>query len=225
MISNEKNNTLLLPQTFAFKKLLISVVVLVIFHLVGFWGMVFSPDPTYFQNLTPLNLLLTAFLLFINHRNFNAAFFLFFTGTFLAGFFAEVVGIHTGWLFGQYSYGAALGFKLWEVPLIIGLNWVILVYCTGILARKWQQNRFGAAFLAAVLMVLLDFFIEPVALAYDFWGWKNGAIPAWNFVCWFGLAFVLQLAFQRAEFEKNNRMAGPVFATILLFFFALNLFL
>ena len=78
MISNEKSNTLLLPQIFASKKLLISVAVLIIFHLVGFWGMVFSPDPTYFQNLTPLNLLLTAFLLFINDRNFNAAFFNFF---------------------------------------------------------------------------------------------------------------------------------------------------
>ena len=225
MITKEKNNTRPLSQLLVSKKLPISIAVLVIFHLVGFWGMAFSHDSTYFQNLTPLNLLLTAFLLFINHQHFNSAFWLFFSGTFLAGFLAEVVGVHTGLLFGNYRYGEALGFKLWEVPVLIGLNWVILVYCTGILALKWQQSLFGASFLAALLMVLLDFFIEPVAVTFDYWSWKNEVIPAWNFICWFGLAFILQLAFQHSRIDKTNRMAGPVFFTILAFFFALNLYL
>ena len=226
MISQEKNNALLFPQTLTSRKLLfISVAVLVIFHLVGFWGLVFSPDPAYFQNLTPLNLLLTAFLLALNHVNFNRSFFRFLAGTFLIGFFAEVVGVHTGLLFGDYQYGEALGIKFWDVPFLIGLNWVILVYCTGILARKWLPNRYGAALLAALLMVLLDFLIEPVAVAYDFWSWENGVIPAWNFICWLGLALLLQLGFQTLAITKINNLAGPVFLTMLLFFFALNLFL
>src|SRR5689334_23098853 len=38
---------------------------------------------------------------------------------------AEVIGVATGAIFGAYSYGEVLGFKLLEVPLIIGLNWVV----------------------------------------------------------------------------------------------------
>src|SRR5688572_616881 len=171
MISSEKSNTLSLPRLFTSKKVAFSVAVLVIFHLVGFWGLIFSGNPTYYQNLTPLNLLLTNFLLFANHKHFNKAFFGFVALTFLTGFFAEVIGVHTGLLFGNYAYGEALGFQLWNVPVLIGLNWVLLVYTTGIFARNLFKNAALAAFTGALLMVGLDFFIEPVAMNYDFWSW------------------------------------------------------
>ncbi len=225
MISNEKNNTLPLPRLFTAKKVPFSIAVLVIFHLVGFWGLVFSGDEKYYQNLTPLNLLLTNFLLFFNHKTFGRAFFLFAGITFLAGFFAEVIGVHTGLLFGNYAYGEALGFKLWQVPVLIGLNWVMLVYCTGSVARKWLKSPVLAAFAGALLMVGIDFLIEPVAVKYDFWSWQNSHIPAWNYVCWFGLAIALQLYFQFSGVDKNNRLAAAVIVTQIAFFFALNLFL
>ena len=45
---------------------------------------------------------------------------------FAIGFSAELIGVHSGMLFGNYSYGNNLGLKLAEVPLIIGINWGVL---------------------------------------------------------------------------------------------------
>jgi uncharacterized membrane protein len=49
-----------LPLVFTPKKVAFSVVVLLIFHAVGFRGLACSNHPETFQALTPLNLLLTA---------------------------------------------------------------------------------------------------------------------------------------------------------------------
>jgi len=225
MISNENTNTLPLPRLFLSKKVAFSAAVLLIFHLVGIWGLVFSGNAIYYQQLTPLNLLLTNLLLFINHRNFTRAFFLFAGITFLASFLAEVIGVHTGLLFGEYAYGEALGLKLWNVPLLIGLNWLMLVYCAGAVARKWFKNYLAAAFAGATIMTLLDFLIEPVAMQTDFWSWHNNNIPAFNFVCWFGLALLLQLLFQKLEINRTNPLASLVLLTQTVFFLVLNLFL
>lgn len=199
----------------------LAVAVLVIFHAVGFWGLVFSGEPAYFQRLTPMNLLLTNALLFSFHRRWNAPFILFAVVVFAVGFLAEAVGIHTGLLFGNYSYGNALGFKVWEVPLLIGLNWLMLVYVTGHISNYTSLPWVAKAILGALLMVLLDYFIEPVATQYDFWSWRGEQIPLSNFAGWFILAFLLQLYFQRAAIFKCNLLAPYVYLVQLLFFIGL----
>ena len=45
---------------------------------------------------------------------------------FLIGMFSEFIGVNYGVIFGEYIYGNNLGFKLFGVPFLIGLNWVIL---------------------------------------------------------------------------------------------------
>jgi uncharacterized membrane protein len=203
----------------------LAVAVLVIFHAVGFWGLLFSQDPEYFQSLTPLNLLLTYTLLFAFHKRWNATFILFAVVVALAGFMAEVVGIHTGLLFGNYSYGEALGTKLFEVPLLIGLNWLMLVYTTGHLANYTKLHWLVKALLATLLMLGLDFFIEPVAMRFDFWDWAGSRIPVSNYIGWFGLSLGLQVYFQKAAIFKQNRMAPFVYLVQLIFFVSLYLFL
>lgn len=224
MISTDTIKLNFPSRLFTEKKLPFSVAVLVIFHAVGFWGLIFSGEPETYQRLTPLNLLLTYFLLFLNHQRFNVAFFAFAVLTFLAGFFAEVLGVHTGLLFGNYIYGEALGFKLWHVPLLIGLNWVMLVYSIGITVRNWIKKPAFTAIIAAFLMVLLDLFIEPAAMQFDFWSWKNDQIPVQNFVGWLALSLLLQLYFQRSKVCKTNKIAPVVFGLQTLFFVALFLF-
>jgi uncharacterized membrane protein len=179
---------------------------------------VFSGEPAYFQNLTPLNLLLTNALLFAFHRSWNRGFILFAVLTFAVGFFSEVVGIHTGLLFGDYTYGQALGTKVWEVPLLIGLNWLMLVYSTGHLSNYTSWPWWGKAVLGTLLMLLLDFFIEPVAMQFDFWSWHGGSIPVSNFIGWFAVAFILQLYFQRDHFKQHNLLAPYIYVVQLIFF-------
>lgn len=198
-----------------------ALAILVIFHGVGFWGLLFSGRPGYFQELTPFNLLLTNLLLFSLHRGWNMTFIVFAIVVMLAGFFAEVVGVHTGLLFGNYSYGAALGIKLWDVPLLIGLNWLMLVYSTGTIVSNLKVNTWLKATVGAGLMVLLDFFMEPVAMQFDFWTWEGGHIPLSNFIGWFGLSLLLQLYFQLADVNKQNLLAPYVYVLQLLFFIGL----
>ena len=198
-----------------------AIAVLVIFHAVGFWGLLFSGDPAYFQNLTPMNLLLTNTLLFAFHKGWNRAFILFAILTFAVGFFSEVLGVHTGLLFGDYTYGQALGLKVWEVPLLIGLNWLMLVYTTGCISNYTNWHWMARAILGTSLMVLLDFFIEPVATQFDFWSWSGNKIPLSNYLGWFAVAFILQVYYQKAHFTKNNPLAAFVYLVQLLFFLGL----
>jgi uncharacterized membrane protein len=195
--------------------------VLIIFHAVGFWGLLFSGDPEKFQRLTPMNLLLTNFLLFSFHRNWNASFVLFAVVVATVGFMSEVVGVHTGLLFGDYAYGASLGAKVWDVPLLIGLNWLMLVYTTGHLVNLTRLHWLAKALLGALLMVLLDFFLEPVAVAFDFWSWQGGAIPWSNYAGWLGVALLLHVYFQWAPIYKHNQLAPYVYLVQVIFFVSL----
>jgi len=48
----------------------------------------------------------------------------------IIGFLIEVIGVKTGYIFGRYYYGQSLGYHLLSVPLLIGLNWGVLLYST-----------------------------------------------------------------------------------------------
>lgn len=85
-----------------------------------------------------------------------------------SGYLIELIGIITGLIFGEYAYGSGLGLKLFDVPLIIGLNWAILVFATAALTQQFLWPTWLKATLAATLMVAYDFFLEPVAINFDF---------------------------------------------------------
>lgn len=203
----------------------VAVAVLIIFHMVGFWGLQFSDNPTYFQTLTPLNLILTATLLFSFHKYWDKTFVTFMLVVALAGFAAEVIGIHTGLLFGNYAYGEALGIKLWEVPLLIGLNWLILIYVTGQIADYTGGSIWIKSFIGAQLMVLLDIFLEPAAVKFDFWQWAGNDIPVSNYLGWFGISYLLQYYYHRMPADKQNPIAVYVYTVQLFFFVCLYMFL
>ncbi|WP_066507326.1 carotenoid biosynthesis protein [Rufibacter sp. DG15C] len=195
--------------------------VLFLFYAVGFWGLGFSAHEPWFQALVPFNLLLTNTILFLFHRGWTRSFFLFAFTAWAAGFLFEWIGVHTGLLFGEYSYGAALGFKVDHIPLLIGLNWLMLVYSSGHLVQRWISHWLVRAFLGALLMVSLDVLIEPVAVRFDFWSWHQNQIPFSNFLGWFGVALLLQVYFHKADFRKDNPMAPWVFVVQVLFFLGL----
>jgi uncharacterized membrane protein len=206
-------------------KVMAAMTVLVIFHAVGLVGLTMSGHPAWFRALTPLNLLLTMGVLFGFHQGWNKAFGLFAGVVLLTGFLVEVVGIHTGLLFGHYRYGQALGPKLWEVPLLIAGNWLLLVYATGSLVQALPAPGWARALAAAALMVGLDLLIEPVAAVLDFWTWEGYRIPASNYWGWLGVSWLLQLYFQQARFGKYNPLALVVYGLQALFFLGLNLLL
>ncbi|MFC6996528.1 carotenoid biosynthesis protein [Rufibacter roseus] len=201
----------------------LAIGVLLLFYSVGFWGLGFSSYKAWFQALVPFNLLLTYTLLFLFHRSWNRSFYLFAATAWLAGMAFEWVGVHTGLMFGEYVYGSTLGWQLWAVPLLIGVNWLMLVYSSGHLLKRLNIHWFFRAILGAGLMVLLDYFMEPVAVHFDFWQWHHEVIPFSNFIGWFLVALLLQIHFHKASFRKNNAIAHWVFLVQLLFFAGLHL--
>ncbi|GAB3332346.1 carotenoid biosynthesis protein [Hymenobacter humi] len=193
-----------------------------LFHITGFVGLAFSNNPSFYLRFTPLTLLLTAGLLFAFQPGRSVGFWSFCVSVSLLGFAAEVVGVFTGKFFGHYSYGQTLGFKVLDVPLAIGLNWLVLTYVCGVLARYIPLPELPRTILAALLMVGLDLCMEPVASTYDFWHWTANVIPLQNFRDWFIFSCVLQMLFNRANFTKSNPLVPIVYLTQLLFFFLLG---
>lgn len=193
-------------------------------YLAGIIGLLLPQTTALFQSLTPFNLALSAGILLYFHRHWNRSFILFCVLSFFTGYFAEVAGVATGLIFGSYSYGPTLGWQLLEVPLIIGLNWFMLIYSTGTICAPLQIPLVLKAMLASGLMVVLDLFIEPVAVAYDFWQWENGVIPWQNYAAWFLISFSLHLLFYLLPFQKSNRAAKYLYLLQLIFFIILCLF-
>jgi putative membrane protein len=202
-------------------RLLIARILIVALYVVGIIGLSIPEYRDLFLRLTPVQLLTSLFLILAFHRGWSDAFPIFAAAAFWIGLGAEVIGIHTGYLFGDYVYGPTLGPMLWEVPILIGVNWFVLAYCTGIVFSK-ISNDYYAAFLGATAMTALDYIMEPVAVVLDMWYWKFEVIPASNFVGWFGIAFVIHFIFRKANFEKSNPLAALLLISMILFFAILN---
>ena len=199
-----------------------------LFHVTGFVGLAFSSDPGFYLRYTPLTLGLTALLLLWLQPERDASFWGFCLTVVLLGFGAEFVGVNTGKLFGHYTYGDTLGFKLFDqqpfqgVPPMIGLNWLVLTYLCGMLVRYVPMGELARILIAAMLMVGFDACLEPVAGRFDFWHWSAHVIPAQNFRDWFIFACILQMLFNRTTFAKRNPLVPLVYLTQLLFFFLLG---
>jgi len=191
-------------------------------HVAGIAGLSIPSTRELFQSLTPINLFLTAAIVLHFEEEKNARYLLFILITFTIGFFVEVLGVHTGFIFGEYQYGKTLGIKFLEVPLAIGLNWVIMVYATALFARSVSQKKYYTVVLAALLMTIMDLIIEPVAIKFDFWTWSEVKVPLRNYIGWFVTSLVLQFIFLFLMPRSNNSLAIRLLYILIGFFLVLN---
>jgi bisanhydrobacterioruberin hydratase len=196
----------------------------VLFYTVGFFGLSSEAFVALFKDLVPFHLLLMFVLIIISHENRNRAFWTFVIVTYIAGFLIELAGVKTGYIFGEYSYGATLGYKIADIPLIIGVNWVLMVYSTGAILENLKiKNRIILALIGAALLAIIDMLIEPIAVKYDYWSWANNEIPVHNTIGWFLFSFLMMSVFYMLRFEKNNPVGSILFIIQALFFLALNI--
>ncbi len=105
-------------------------------------------------------------------------------------FAVEVVGIKTGLIFGEYRYADGFVFQLMDVPPVIGINWAVLILSAHGLVQATVRKRQWTPLITAVLIVLFDIILEPVAMKIDFWQWDKGIVPAQNYFVWFIIAFL-----------------------------------
>ena len=147
----------------------------------------------------------------------------YFLATLLFGYFIELLGVHTGWPFGIYSYSDSLGLKILEVPLVVPFAWVMMVHPVLVAARRITRKwtfLYGGALLAA-----WDLFLDPQMVAAGRWSWKvEGAhvpftpdVPLSNLFGWLlaGLTIVALLNIL-LPFERRKESANLTAVTILL---------
>jgi len=202
----------------------VGIGVLCILYLVGFVGIGLNVAPELIF-LTPLNLIIS--LLVAKHFESNSikSYILFSIPVFLLGYGIEVAGVQTGVIFGEYEYGSILGIKFWRTPLMIGVNWVLLTYAAGYTVNTLSPNLNSVikAAIAATLLVLLDFLIEPVAVKWDMWSWAEVDIPMQNYLAWWLIAFIMMQIFYYSFKNSTNKVAVAVLIIQFLFFGLLNL--
>ena len=204
---------------------------MIIIYIVGIIG-VTVPLHENFMMLTPINLLTTFVIAVYADKNKNAGLYLVLAFSYLFGFFLELLGVQTGVIFGAYTYGETLGPKIWGTPLIIGINWAMLVYASVSISNSYfeQFPTIVKAAIGATLMVLLDIFIEPVAVYFDFWKWtpdpmnKLIVAPLENYIVWWLAAFLLNYLVQIIVPAIKNRTIEVLFYLQLLFFIWIIIF-
>ena len=220
----------------------IAIFIAILFHLCGAIGILFSSQKDWFISNTNFNLLLMAALLIWVQPNKNLHFYLFFAISFLIGMGTEMIGVNTGKLFGDYQYGNVLGKKLNGVPFLIGINWFVVVYCSGVIITKfseWIEEKYETQGIrikpwittvsfvidGAMIATMFDYNLESVAGKLNYWHWKNDSVPMYNFVCWFVISGILLYIFKKLNFYKGNLFAVHLLIIQYLFFISLQIYL
>ncbi len=206
----------------AHNKFYLSLFLLTVIYLVGIVTILLGHAES-LMPLTPYNLVFASALILYNAQGINKAYLFWFALIALVGFFLEWAGITTGLIFGSYAYGNGLGIKMLDVPLIIGVNWAVLVFSAAAILNKLKINHWLKAALGATIMVAYDFLLEPVAMRFDFWDWQGGNIPLQNYLAWWITAFLMSLGVLKYVSNRKNKIAPFVLAIQTLFFAVLIL--
>ena len=199
-----------------FNKQNISIAIIWLFHISGLIGIIYS-NSSWFVKATPLNLALSFLLVLINTEISKKTVFLFIL-CFTVGMIAEIIGVNKGFIFGEYSYGNALGTKVFGVPILIGINWCILVFITGYIADTFSHNFWQKILLGIFLMISLDLVMEPVAPVLDFWTFKSGLASFQNYLGWSLVSFPLHILYQKLSPKISGPFPFHLFILQFLFF-------
>ena len=202
-----------------------SIFFLWLINISGFFGIT-SDQNEFFLSTTPYVLSLTLLLLILNHdlsdKKSKTGLIL----IFLFGLIIEILGVNYGLFFGEYSYGANLGPKIYEVPYVIGFNWVLLIIATGSVSDKLIKGKeIYKILFASFLMVLIDLLIEKSAPKLDFWEFVISPVPFSNYLWWFIFSLCFQYIFFKTVKTKEYNLSSNILVIQFLFFGMLVVFL
>ncbi len=193
----------------------------VLMYAVGCVGLMLVPD--LFIPLSIWSLIITFFVLFQEEMNLKNG--LVFFSIAAMGWFIEYIGVHYHVPFGIYEYGDGLGIKVLDIPLVIGLNWVIVTVSSWITVdwafSKW--NKLSKILMSASLMTILDILIEPVAPHLDYWMFQLNWPPVQNYIAWFWLGLLFSALMSMLQWKRVSSTGVVVWMCQFFFFLALQL--
>ena len=202
-----------------------SIFFLWLINISGFFGML-SDQNEFFLSTTPYVLSLTLLLLILNHNLSSKKSKIGLMLIFLFGLIVELLGVNYGLFFGDYSYGANLGSKIYGVPYVIGFNWVLLIIATGSVSDKLIKGKeVYKIIFASFLMVLIDLLIEKSAPKLDFWEFVISPVPFSNYLWWFIFSLCFQYIFFKTVKTKEYNLSSNILVIQFLFFGMLAVFL
>ena len=202
----------------------ISIFIIWLVHISGFLGMLFY-ELDFFAGFTSVNLFVMSIILFLNFKLNSWRQILSILSIFLIGMITESLGVNYGLIFGEYEYGNNLGFKLFDVPFLIGINWIILTVISANIASFLTKNKniLLTVIIGALLMLAMDFVMEPIAPKLDMWRFKNLIVPPSNYIGWLIIGLLTQTIYNLLFREKEIIVSINLYSAFFLFFSFLNL--
>tara|TARA_A100001011_G_scaffold182466_1_gene191299 strand:- start:5640 stop:6272 length:633 start_codon:yes stop_codon:yes gene_type:complete len=202
----------------------ISIFLIWLVHISGLLGMLFY-DLDFFASFTSINLFLMSIILFLNIKIKSKYHVLSILLIFLIGMITEILGVNYGLIFGDYEYGNNLGFKLFGVPFLIGVNWILLTAISANISALITKNKniVLTVIIGALLMLAMDFVMEPIAPKLDLWKFNNLIVPTSNYIGWLIIGLFTQTIYNLQFRQKEIGVSLNLYLAFFLFFSFLNL--
>jgi putative membrane protein len=133
--------------------------------------------------------------------------------TALPGYAVEVLGVHTGFPFGSYTYSATLGPRLFGAPPVVALAWTMLAWPAALAARRLVRGPVSRVVVGAWALAAADLFLDPQQVAAGHWTWRFPSphllgvpdVPLTNYAGWLALALVLSAGVQAVAGDGDDR--------------------
>ena len=203
------------------KNAFIASIILGAMYLIAVFGIAFDDTVSDYSLIIPINLIVMFGVMILFNRNgiMSIGYLL---AIYFSGFFVEALGVNTGWIFGEYKYLSVMGLKVFETPLLIGINWVILIFGVADITNRFQVHPLFRILLGAGLMLIFDVALEPNAIRMEMWQWKGGNIPTQNYLAWYAISALMLIPASKI-LKRPNPVASSIFLLQLAFFLVLNL--
>ena len=188
-----------------------------LFTISGILGIISSAS-SWFLALTPLYLCFNFLVILLCLKDQKNRVLKAISIPFILGFITEVLGVNFGLIYGSYTYGENLGLKIFDVPLVICLNWCLLTIVSADVGKLITRNRGIRVFISALLMILLDVLIEISAPRFDFWVFKDDIVPLTNYFGWFIVASISNWWYQSFKIITNSKISCHIITCLFVFF-------
>jgi len=160
---------------------------------------------------------------------------IFFAMCLVVGNVFENLGVATGFPFGRYYFTDAMGPKLFQVPILLGLAYVGMGYLSWTLGRVilgyLRTPLVGAQVItlplvASFIMVAWDFANDPVWSNINrLWVWQHGGayfgVPLTNFLGWYLVVYLIYQSFAiylRERSANDNPMPSGYWRWAVIFY-------
>lgn len=194
-------------------------VTFIILTIGGIVLLAFGVDETI--RLTPLYILLNTGILIYRYWSVSYIRSILVTAA-SVGFFAELIGVQTGILFGDYIYGSVLGLKIFDVPIMVGVMWaLVMMVVWSLIPEKWRLYKIPVA---GLLAVLYDLVLEHFATRFDLWTW-DGSIPLSNYVGWFVVSSLIAAVYTYKGYALKPTFMSVITMPLHIIFFVTALVL